>query len=72
MLTKKKKQHGRHNKTDQTSSFFPSPQFAGNESRVSVVQYSGAKAQEVVQLGTNVATLTEFKQLSDTHTHIQW
>uniref|UniRef100_A0A3Q2Z0S5 Collagen type VI alpha 1 chain n=1 Tax=Hippocampus comes TaxID=109280 RepID=A0A3Q2Z0S5_HIPCM len=37
-------------------------QFAGNESRVSVVQYSGAKAQEVVQLGTNVATLTEFKQ----------
>ncbi|XP_061695707.1 collagen alpha-1(VI) chain [Syngnathoides biaculeatus] len=36
--------------------------FAGNESRVSVVQYSGAKAQEVVQLGSNVATLTEFKQ----------
>uniref|UniRef100_A0A3P8VF47 Collagen type VI alpha 1 chain n=1 Tax=Cynoglossus semilaevis TaxID=244447 RepID=A0A3P8VF47_CYNSE len=37
-------------------------QFAGNESRVSVVQYSGAKAQEVVQLGTNAVSLTEFKQ----------
>lgn len=36
--------------------------FAGNESRVSVVQYSGAQAQEVVQLGTNILSLTEFKQ----------
>uniref|UniRef100_A0A665XEK7 Collagen, type VI, alpha 1 n=1 Tax=Echeneis naucrates TaxID=173247 RepID=A0A665XEK7_ECHNA len=38
-------------------------QFAGNESKVSVVQYSGARAQEVVQLGTNIASLTEFKQV---------
>uniref|UniRef100_A0A665XFP4 Collagen, type VI, alpha 1 n=1 Tax=Echeneis naucrates TaxID=173247 RepID=A0A665XFP4_ECHNA len=37
--------------------------FAGNESKVSVVQYSGARAQEVVQLGTNIASLTEFKQV---------
>ncbi|XP_071346949.1 collagen alpha-1(VI) chain [Trachinotus anak] len=37
--------------------------FAGNESRVSVVQYSGAQAQEVVQLGINTDSLTEFKQL---------
>lgn len=37
-------------------------QFAGNESRVSVVQYSGSQAQEVVQMGTNVVTLTDFKQ----------
>ncbi|KAG7227355.1 hypothetical protein INR49_000360 [Caranx melampygus] len=36
--------------------------FAGNESRVSVVQYSGSKAQESVQLGVNVQTLTEFKE----------
>uniref|UniRef100_A0A7N8XMH0 VWFA domain-containing protein n=1 Tax=Mastacembelus armatus TaxID=205130 RepID=A0A7N8XMH0_9TELE len=36
--------------------------FAGNESRVSVVQYSGARAQEVVQLGTTITTLTDFKQ----------
>ncbi|XP_053739009.1 collagen alpha-1(VI) chain [Synchiropus splendidus] len=36
--------------------------FSGNESRVSVVQYSGAKAQEVVQLGSTVQTLAEFKQ----------
>uniref|UniRef100_A0A8D3APL1 VWFA domain-containing protein n=1 Tax=Scophthalmus maximus TaxID=52904 RepID=A0A8D3APL1_SCOMX len=37
-------------------------QFAGNESRVSVVQYSGSRAQEVVQLGSNIGSLTEFKQ----------
>lgn len=37
-------------------------QFAANESRVSVVQYSGSKAQEVVQLGTNIGSLTDFKQ----------
>lgn len=36
--------------------------FAGNESRVSVVQYSGSQAQEVVLLGGNAATLTDFKQ----------
>ncbi|XP_035489673.1 collagen alpha-1(VI) chain [Scophthalmus maximus] len=36
--------------------------FAGNESRVSVVQYSGSRAQEVVQLGSNIGSLTEFKQ----------
>lgn len=36
--------------------------FAGNESRVSVVQYSGSRAQEVVQLGSNTVSLTEFKQ----------
>ncbi|GLD51384.1 collagen alpha-1(VI) chain [Lates japonicus] len=37
--------------------------FAGNESRLSVVQYSGSQAQEVVQLGSaNAVTLTEFKQ----------
>ncbi|XP_058492545.1 collagen alpha-1(VI) chain [Solea solea] len=36
--------------------------FSGNESRVSVVQYSGARAQEVVQLGSNAVSLTEFKQ----------
>ncbi|XP_042353356.1 collagen alpha-1(VI) chain [Plectropomus leopardus] len=36
--------------------------FAGNESGLSVVQYSGSKAQEVVRLGTHAATLNEFKQ----------
>ncbi|KAK2895659.1 collagen alpha-1(VI) chain [Channa argus] len=37
--------------------------FAANESRVSVVQYSGSQAQEVVQLGiNNIKSLTEFKQ----------
>ncbi|KAE8277392.1 Collagen alpha-1(VI) chain Precursor [Larimichthys crocea] len=36
--------------------------FAGNESRVSVVQYSGARAQEAVQLGSNAFSLTDFKQ----------
>lgn len=34
-------------------------QFAHNESMLSVVQYSGSQAQEVVKLGTS---LTEFKQ----------
>lgn len=37
-------------------------QFAGNESRVSVVQYSGSKAQEVVQFGAKIGTLSDFKQ----------
>lgn len=37
--------------------------FTVNESRVSVVQYSGSRAQEVVQMGSNnIATLTDFKQ----------
>ncbi|XP_064185886.1 collagen alpha-1(VI) chain-like [Anguilla rostrata] len=37
--------------------------FGFNESRVGVVQYSGEKAQEVVQLGdSNINTLTELKQ----------
>uniref|UniRef100_UPI0037E79A93 collagen alpha-1(VI) chain n=1 Tax=Semicossyphus pulcher TaxID=241346 RepID=UPI0037E79A93 len=36
--------------------------FAANESKVSVVQYSGSKAQEIVQLGSTVKTLTDFKQ----------
>ncbi|XP_034559109.1 collagen alpha-1(VI) chain isoform X2 [Notolabrus celidotus] len=36
--------------------------FARNESRVSVVQYSGAQTQEYVELGTNGTTLTDFKQ----------
>ncbi|XP_060900060.1 collagen alpha-1(VI) chain [Labrus mixtus] len=36
--------------------------FAANESKVSVVQYSGSQAQEVVQLGSTVNTLTDFKQ----------
>ncbi|XP_041659054.1 collagen alpha-1(VI) chain [Cheilinus undulatus] len=36
--------------------------FAANESKVSVVQYSGSKAQEVVQLGVTVNSLTDFKQ----------
>ncbi|XP_068197257.1 collagen alpha-1(VI) chain [Antennarius striatus] len=36
--------------------------FAGNESRVSVVQYSGSRAQEAVMLGGNVGSLTDFKQ----------
>uniref|UniRef100_A0A671YIF8 Collagen type VI alpha 1 chain n=1 Tax=Sparus aurata TaxID=8175 RepID=A0A671YIF8_SPAAU len=36
--------------------------FAANESRVSVVQYSGHQAQEVIQLGVNIARLTDFKQ----------
>uniref|UniRef100_A0A8C4NY88 VWFA domain-containing protein n=1 Tax=Dicentrarchus labrax TaxID=13489 RepID=A0A8C4NY88_DICLA len=36
--------------------------FAGNESRVGVVQYSGSKAQEVVQLGVTTNSLTDFKQ----------
>lgn len=37
--------------------------FSGNESTVSVVQYSGSRAQEVVQLGTSTNSLTEFKQM---------
>lgn len=57
---KAKKRDQRHNVQRKTVCL--SFQFAGNESRVSVVQYSGAKAQEVVQLGTNIASLTEFKQ----------
>ncbi|KAG8013915.1 Collagen alpha-1(VI) chain [Nibea albiflora] len=36
--------------------------FAANESKVSVVQYSGARAQEVVQMGSNAFSLTDFKQ----------
>ncbi|KAM3866296.1 collagen alpha-1(VI) chain [Diretmus argenteus] len=37
--------------------------FGFNDSRVGVVQYSGEKAQEVVQLGDpNIQTLTELKQ----------
>ncbi|XP_076880931.1 collagen alpha-1(VI) chain [Brachyhypopomus gauderio] len=37
--------------------------FGANESRVGVVQYSGASAQEVVRLGDpNIHTLTELKQ----------
>ncbi|XP_020504923.2 collagen alpha-1(VI) chain [Labrus bergylta] len=36
--------------------------FAANESKVSVVQYSGSQAQEVVQLGSTVNTLADFKQ----------
>ncbi|XP_040910850.1 collagen alpha-1(VI) chain [Toxotes jaculatrix] len=36
--------------------------FAANESRVSVVQYSGAKAQEAVRMGPDFTSLTEFKQ----------
>lgn len=37
--------------------------FGFNQSRVGVVQYSGEKAQEVVQLGdANIKTLTELKQ----------
>lgn len=35
--------------------------FSANESRVSVVQYSGAKAQEVVQLDSSL-NITEFKR----------
>uniref|UniRef100_A0A673GGE3 Collagen, type VI, alpha 1 n=1 Tax=Sinocyclocheilus rhinocerous TaxID=307959 RepID=A0A673GGE3_9TELE len=38
-------------------------QFGANESRIGVVQYSGANAQEVVQLGDpNIKTLTDLKQ----------
>lgn len=36
--------------------------FSGNESTVSVVQYSGAQAQETVQLGVDTNSLTDFKQ----------
>uniref|UniRef100_A0A3Q3WJI0 VWFA domain-containing protein n=1 Tax=Mola mola TaxID=94237 RepID=A0A3Q3WJI0_MOLML len=36
--------------------------FSDNESKLSVVQYSGSQAQEVVQLGTNVHTVINFKQ----------
>ncbi|XP_068605439.1 collagen alpha-1(VI) chain [Brachionichthys hirsutus] len=36
--------------------------FAGNESTVSVVQYSGSQAQEAVKLGGGVGSLTDFKQ----------
>ncbi|XP_038574608.1 collagen alpha-1(VI) chain [Micropterus salmoides] len=36
--------------------------FAANESKVSVVQYSGSRAQEAVQLGNRIGGLTEFKQ----------
>ncbi|KAL1265953.1 hypothetical protein QQF64_003980, partial [Cirrhinus molitorella] len=38
-------------------------QFGTNESRIGVVQYSGASAQEVVQLGDpNITTLTDLKE----------
>ncbi|XP_020791782.1 collagen alpha-1(VI) chain [Boleophthalmus pectinirostris] len=37
--------------------------FSGNDSTVSVVQYSGSRAQEVVQLGRSTNSLTEFKQM---------
>uniref|UniRef100_A0A671S0Q2 Collagen alpha-1(VI) chain-like n=1 Tax=Sinocyclocheilus anshuiensis TaxID=1608454 RepID=A0A671S0Q2_9TELE len=38
-------------------------QFGANESRIGVVQYSGASAQEVIQLGDpNIKTLTDLKQ----------
>lgn len=37
--------------------------FSGNDSTVSVVQYSGSEAQQVVQLGRNTSSLTEFKQM---------
>lgn len=38
-------------------------QFGANESRIGVVQYSGASAQEVVQLGDpNIKTLVDLKQ----------
>lgn len=37
-------------------------QFASNDSKVSVVQYSGSRAQEIVQLGGNVKNLADFKQ----------
>ncbi|XDV51420.1 hypothetical protein PO909_020299, partial [Leuciscus waleckii] len=38
-------------------------QFGANESRIGVVQYSGANAQEAVQLGDpNIKTLTDLKQ----------
>lgn len=38
-------------------------QFGANESRIGVVQYSGANAQEVVQLGDpNIKTVTDLKQ----------
>lgn len=37
--------------------------FSGNESTVSVVQYSGSQAQDVVMLGVNTSSLTEFKQM---------
>nr|XP_009304444.1 collagen alpha-1(VI) chain [Danio rerio] len=38
-------------------------QFGANESRIGVVQYSGEKSQEVVQLGDpNIKTLTDLKQ----------
>lgn len=53
----------KHTVTMQCFSF----QFAGNESRVSVVQYSGSRAQEVVQLGSNTVSLTEFKQWVHMH-----
>ncbi|TRY98868.1 hypothetical protein DNTS_030259 [Danionella cerebrum] len=38
-------------------------QFGANESRIGVVQYSGANAQEVVKLGdANIKTLTDLKE----------
>ncbi len=44
-------------------SFFSFFQFGANESRIGVVQYSGASAQEVVQLGDpNIKTLVDLKQ----------
>uniref|UniRef100_A0A3B4BAM5 VWFA domain-containing protein n=1 Tax=Periophthalmus magnuspinnatus TaxID=409849 RepID=A0A3B4BAM5_9GOBI len=43
-------------------------QFSGNDSTVSVVQYSGSRAQEVVQLGVSTNSLTEFKMVKD----LQW
>ncbi|XP_033506133.1 collagen alpha-1(VI) chain [Epinephelus lanceolatus] len=36
--------------------------FSGNDSGLSVVQYSGSKAQEKIRLGVEAATLNEFKQ----------
>lgn len=37
--------------------------FSGNESTVSVVQYSGSRAQEAVTLGGSTTSLTQFKQM---------
>lgn len=65
MLTEENTHRPKHTVTMQCFGFF-SFQFAVDESTVSVVQYSGSRAQEAVRLASS---LTEFKQW--VHTRVQ-
>ncbi|KAK7945102.1 hypothetical protein WMY93_000830 [Mugilogobius chulae] len=48
---------------DSSESIDQKVKFSGNDSTVSVVQYSGSRAQEVIQLGKDTNSLTQFKQM---------